>query len=265
MYNPINGVKSTDASRLRVGMGTLVAIHATADTRQHALVGIDGAFAAIYRVERLMHPTRAGSDLLAIREAACGRPVTIHAWTWDVLMLSRRLHEATQGAFDPCLPESAGRLPDLEFAAPRRVVARAPLQIDLGGIAKGFAIDRAVTALRDSGCRSGLVNAGGDLAVFGDHACSVIIRDAAGCGGAVELRDAALASSEVCGTARPSEHRGYYHGASQRRILSGAVSVSAGSAAVADALTKCLLAEQSGSAALLEAFGARRVLPARRG
>ena len=42
-----------------------------------------------------------------------------------------------------------------------------PLALDLGGIAKGHAVDRAVAALRAGGARAGRVNAGGDLRVFG--------------------------------------------------------------------------------------------------
>jgi len=49
------------------------------------------------------------------------------------------------------------------------VIPHAPVHIDLGGIAKGYAVDRALMALRTAGCRGALVNAGGDLAVFGNR------------------------------------------------------------------------------------------------
>jgi thiamine biosynthesis lipoprotein len=59
-----------------------------------------------------------------------------------------------------------------------RVRFRQPgIRIDLGGIAKGFAVDRAVEALRAHGMRSGLVNAGGDLSVFGPYPHTVHVRD----------------------------------------------------------------------------------------
>jgi len=64
----------------------------------------------------------------------------------------------------------------LELAAPPSVIAHRPLHIDLGGIAKGYAVDRALTALRAAGCRGGLVNAGGDLAVFGHRTHAIVIR-----------------------------------------------------------------------------------------
>jgi len=208
-----------------------------------------------------MHPTRPGSDLLAIRRGSLGLPVALHAWTWEVLALSTRVNQASNGAFDPCLASAAGRLGDLEFVLPHFVIPHQPLHIDLGGIAKGYAVDRSLMALRAAGCHAGLVNAGGDLAVFGERAHSVVVRDPGVGDCVVELKNAALASSDVCRAEKPPQHRGYYHGADRREILSGSVTVSAGNAAIADALTKCLLASPGKSGGpLLESFGARRVI-----
>jgi thiamine biosynthesis lipoprotein len=247
-------------SRLRIGMGTVIAISAEADARPRALSGMEAAYDAIAQVESLMHPTRAGSDLLAIRQGTLGQPLSVHPWTWEVLALSQRLHQASKGTFDPCLPSAVGRFADLEFAAPRTVIPHRPLHIDLGGIAKGYAIDRALVALRAAGCRGGLVNAGGDLAVFGNRTHAIVIRDPREGDSVIELKNAALATSDVCGAARPAEHRGYYHGVTRREIGAGKISVSAASAAIADALTKCLLANPGETqAALLESFDARLV------
>jgi thiamine biosynthesis lipoprotein len=247
-------------TRLRIGLGTIIAISAEAGAAQNALSGIGTAFEAVAQVDRLMHPTRAGSDLLAIRSGRLGVPVTVHPWTWEVLALSRRLNHTSNGAFDPCLPGAAGRITDLEIAAAPFVIPHKLLRIDLGGIAKGYAVDRALLALRSAGCRGGLVNAGGDLAVFGDRSHTIIIRDQAAGDRSVELSNAALATSEVRSAARPAEHCGYYHGADGREIKAGTVSVSAPSAAIADALTKCLLADHGAtSGALLAGFDARLI------
>jgi thiamine biosynthesis lipoprotein len=246
-------------SRLRIGLGTLIAISAEADAAS-ALPGMEAAFEAVAQVESLMHPTRAGSDLLAIRRGTLGRPLDVHPWTWEVLALSSRLNQASKGAFDPCLPSAAGRLTDLEFAAPPSVIPHRPLHLDLGGIAKGYAVDRARAALRAAGCRGGLVNAGGDLAVFGDRAHAIVIRDRTEGDSVIELKNAALATSDVCNAASPAEHRGYYHGVTRRKIRAGKVSVSAASAAIADALAKCLLADHGEThTGLLERFDARLV------
>jgi thiamine biosynthesis lipoprotein len=240
-------------------MGTMIAISAEADTAQSALLAIEAGFAAIAQVEQLMHPSRDGSDLLAIHRAPRGRAVGVHAWTWEVLALSQRLNHASQGAFDPCLTDSAGRFADLELAPFCRVIAHLPVCIDLGGIAKGFAVDRALAALRAAGCRRGIVNAGGDLAVFGAGNHALVVRSQGG-DSLVELSNAALATSDVVNPARPPEHRGYYHGVDRRAIIAGSVSVVAASAAVADALTKCVLADRdTARGSLLEAFGARLV------
>jgi len=246
-------------SRLRIGLGTLIAISAEADPAS-ALSGMEAAFEAVAQVENLMHPTRAGSDLLAIRRGKLGQPLDVHPWTWEVLALSSRLNQASKGAFDPCLPSAAGRWTDLELAAPQSVIPHRPLHIDLGGIAKGYAVDRALAALRAAGCRGGLVNAGGDLAVFGDRAHTIVIRDQREGASVIELKNAALATSDVCNAARPAEHNGYYHGVTRREIRAGKFSVSAVRAAVADALTKCLLAiPREMHAVLLESFDARLV------
>lgn len=247
-------------SRLRIGMGTIIAISAEANTVQRALCGIEAAFTAIDQVDKLMHPTRIGGDLIAIHQGKLGAPVAVHAWTWEVLALSRRLNQISHGAFDPCLPVAEGGFTDLQLVPPQSVIPRRLLRIDLGGIAKGYAVDRALDALRAAGCRGGLVNAGGDLAVFGDRSYPVVIRGQRATGSMVKLKNSALASSDVCSAARPAEHRGYYHGVNRREIGTGRVTVGAPSAAIADALTKCLLADPGpASVALLETFGARLI------
>src|SRR6202034_3210699 len=99
-----------------------------------------------------------------------------------------------------------------------------------GGIAKGFAVDRAIDALRASGCDGGLVNAGGDLAAFGTRTHPIVRVNPDGSGCLVELRDAALAASDAEQPGRPREHRGYYHGANRRRRVAGSATVMARSA-----------------------------------
>jgi FAD:protein FMN transferase len=249
-----------DVSRLRVAMGTIVAISADADTAERALSGIDAAFAVIEQVQRLMHPTQVGSDLAAIRRGRPGEPLAVHGWTWEVLALSRKLNQISKGAFDPCLPDSEGRLSDLELAVPQSVIPHRPLRIDLGGIAKGFAVDRALMAMSTAGCRGGLVNAGGDLAVFGERSHPIVIRRRSGGATLIELKNAALATSDAGNAGRPPEHRGYYQGSNRREIRAGMITINAPRAAIADALTKCVLAGRPDTnAGLLDAFGARLI------
>jgi hypothetical protein len=60
---------SFSASRLRLGLGTFIAIEAEAASGEILQAGLCAGFLAIARVERLMHPTRAGSDLERLRRA----------------------------------------------------------------------------------------------------------------------------------------------------------------------------------------------------
>jgi len=247
-------------SRLRVALGTFVALEAESGDPRTSEEGITAAFAAVARVERLMHPERPGSDIAVLSRSAPGTVVAVDAWTWAVLSLCRRLHRLSDGAFDPCLSLSPGRMSDIELLDSGQVCTHAPVKVDLGGVAKGYAVDRAVEAMRAGGCHAGLVNAGGDLAVFGASSRTMFCRSESGSVVAVELTEAALASSDTENLARPDEHQGYYHGRDRQTPISGSVCVTAPSAAVADALTKCLLAADRGSGqTLLQAFGARRV------
>ena len=256
--------RSVRLARLRVGMGTLVAMEAEAADARTAAAGIAAAHAAISRVEALMHPTRPGADLAALNAAPPGVRVRVDPWTDAVLRASQRLHELSGGAFDPCLPEPGGRCRDLDLSSPLTVVKRAPLRIDLGGIAKGYAVDRALDALRAAGCHAGLVNAGGDVAAFGARTHALVVRTHSGCA-RVRLRDAALATSDATCAAPPAEHRGHYRrtpigGLEAGPVAAGAVCVSAADAATADALTKCLLcAPPEWHPRILAACGARAV------
>ncbi len=65
---------------------------------------------------------------------------------------------------------------DIELPEPEMVVIRKRVALDLGGIAKGFAVDRAIEQLMAAGCIGGQVNAGGDMRVFGENATPVWLR-----------------------------------------------------------------------------------------
>jgi len=245
---------------MRVALGTFVAVEAKAHCEQAAQSAIAAAFKAIAQVERCMHPTGPGSDLLPLATCTPGAILAVHSWTWEVLELCQRLNQTSLGAFDPCMDVAPGRLSDLELLPRDRIVVYAPMHVDLGGIAKGYAVDRALEALRANGCESGLVNAGGDLAVFGSQAYTILCREQHGQGVRIELRNAALASSDTHQMARPVEHRGYYHAAHRGLAVTGKATVLAGCAAVADALTKCvLLGDSFLTRTVLDAFGARQI------
>jgi thiamine biosynthesis lipoprotein len=250
---------------LRIALGTWVAIEAIADSAAIASHALEAAFAAVSEVGRRMHPSGEASDLTRICSAPLGVRVALHASTWEVLRLAQRVHIHSDAVFDPTLPVRPGRLTDLELSpesAPDApwALCRAPIALDLGGIAKGYAVDRAVAALIAAGCAAGLVNAGGDLRVFGALRDTFLLRHADGSCEPLVLDSVALAVSDADARRRPPEHRGYYRRSGARRLTCRYAAVLAPTAALADALTKCvLLAPTECAQRTLRALGGRQV------
>src|ERR1700688_928628 len=178
-------------SRLRPALGTLTGIEARAPTDQLAQRALAAGYAALLRVEALLHPFRAGSDLARLNASAAGSHVTVHPWTAELLRLSCELCVLSAGCFEPALP-TLGTVLQWLPAGPRSVYVRRATQVDLGGIAKGFAVDRAVAAMRGAGATAGLVNAGGDLRVFGPEAWPLWLRLGRAHARPVLLRNGAL-------------------------------------------------------------------------
>ncbi len=128
--------------------------------------------------------------------------------------------------------------------------------LDLGGVAKGYAVDRAVLELKARGASDGCVNAGGDLRVFGPQAELVRLRagdpDAAP---VLELQDGAVASS---GGAAGRVATAHFDGRDQRRIDPARFAcVTAADGMTADALTKAVLAMGPASSPVLARHGAK--------
>ena len=245
---------------MRIAMGTSVALEASATSAAVASAAIEAAFSAVAEVDRHMNPERSGSDLARLNSAAPGTQVPIHSATRAVLRLAQRVSELTAGLFDPCLPQQPGRLRDLELGAGSWAICHAPLRLDLGGIAKGYAVDRAIEALLDAGCEAGLANAGGDLRVFGPHPVPLLLRQPSGRFEPVELENAALAVSDPESAHRPSRHRGYYSRIAATRRAPRFAAVVAADAATADALTKCVLLSSPAQAArVLRELGAQEL------
>ena len=237
--------------RLRTALGTLLAVEALGPTQQQSLAAIEAAYARVAEIEALMHPERPSSDVQRINSAPPGVEVQVHPLTFRVLAFAQRLHRLSEGVFDPCLPQAPARLPDLVLrrsdpapggvsGATLRVVCSRHAALDLGGIAKGFAVDQAIEALQLSGCRAGLVNAGGDLRLFGPGREPILLRRACGRHRLLWLSNTALAVSDPLAPGRPQGHRGYYHPAA-RRTRARYAAVLAADAMSADALTKCVM------------------------
>lgn len=133
--------------------------------------------------------------------------------------------------------------------------------IDLGGIATGHAVDRAVDLMIAAGVPAGCVNAGGDMKLFGNRDWRVGLRDADGhVRRQATVRNAAIAIS--ANLLQRRRRRGRMHtphiGRGRQPVLAeGAMSVLAESCAVADAMTKVALADLKLARRLVHQRGGR--------
>jgi thiamine biosynthesis lipoprotein len=262
------------ARRGRPLLGTFVEIAAEGASSAAVDTAVDAAFRAVSLVHRLMSFHDPASDVGRLNRHAWARPVAVHPWTHAVLRAAIDLGRASAGVFDvavapalqrmgrlpgsapPPHPPPAGADPDgtIELLPSRRVrFGRRDVGIDLGGIAKGFAVDRALDTLRRHGMTRGRVNAGGDLAVFGAPGETISIRDPRDPGailGHVAVRDAALASSGGGDAAIIDPRR-----AAPATAIRGAT-VRAPACVLADALTKIVTIAGEQAAPILARYGA---------
>ncbi len=247
--------------RCRPFLGTFVEVTAG---REEA---IDAAFAAIARVHRLMSAHEPDSDVSRINRFAHIDPVQVDPWTALVIERALFWSKRSEGSFDVV---RAGRAAIDRERLPRHPDQPRPLAshwssleiqgssarllkpgcVDVGGIAKGFAVDRAVDALREAGCARGLVNAGGDIGGFGRepwpvHVVHPLTRQPIA---SVDLSDSALATS----AGLPSGQGLSFHHLDGEEPRWISISVHARTACDADALTKIVWKSGERAAALLD-------------
>ena len=262
--------------RARPHLGTIVSVRV--GRAPDPALAIETAFSAVARVEQLMSCHDPESELSRLNCSAHLRALPVDPWTWCVFRLAVLLGRDSAGAFDCAIGArqvAAGLLPahdrdppaaaegssaDIDLSQPYRIRYRNKLYVDLGGIAKGFAVDRAVDALRLAGAESGVVNAGGDLRAYGAAAETVHVR-MPGNGGlrAIgEIREAAVATS-IAGEETPLSLP-ILDGANGRRPVARLVSLFASHCVLADALTKVVAVRGESSAPLLARYCAEALL-----
>lgn len=265
--------------RAQPWLGTLVEISAAGARDALAVQACTKAFAAIARVHRLMSFHDPGSDVSRINRALPGEALCVDAATWQVLELALQVAALSDHAFDigcaprlvewRLLPAPAAVVPPMRPACEvlrpedgNAVVKRAAGWIDVGGIAKGYAVDLAIAALQEAGASSGCVNAGGDLRVFGQPLPVAVRAPDAPCEAAASLvlHDESMATSGGRPSARSHDGQQVCALVDPRRgtplAAAGGASVRAARCAVADALTKAVLASGDASHPALAAFGA---------
>lgn len=278
-------IVSDSIRRARPLLGTFVEIETAGAPRSEMDGAIEAAFSAVAQVHRLMSFHEPDSDVSRLNREAGTRPVSVHAQTFRVLETAVELHRCSGGRFDitiaPAL-QAIGLLPSLKDASapilcspdaiellPDQAVRfrSTDVTIDLGGIAKGFAVDRAVAVLRDLGIPSGMVNAGGDLRAFGAQTHTVHIRDPRHPSRSVcriEVTDAALASTarrvDLADGGEPGSSAVIDPATQRPASLIDGVTVRARSCMVADALTKIVMISGTDAGELLESYQADALL-----
>lgn len=259
-------------------LGTLVSIRAEGLPATQMHRAISAAFAEVAAVHQSMSFHQQDSDVSRLNRCALHHPVAVRPHTFKVLQWALRFSSCSNGCFDitvaaelvdwrflprpsdgMCHPRGSWR--DIELRSDGHVVFHRPLWIDLGGIAKGYAVDLACENLRSWGVRRSVVNAGGDIRVNGRQAERIGLDTGSPANplAILELSNGSVASSS--GGRRQWRH-GRLVGPHVHGILRSPapterfVAVVAESCVVADALTKVVMAEGINSACLLRRFGA---------
>jgi thiamine biosynthesis lipoprotein len=271
-----------EVRRSRPLLGTFVEITVCDKTENHAHFAVNEAFAAVERIHKLASAHDPKSELSLLNREAASRPVKVSREMFTLLRRADRLAAESQGAFDYTIAPTLanwGLLPrvlkkkntccwrDVLLLPGRLVRFLSPLSLDLGGIAKGFAVDAAIEVLRKHRVRSATVNAGGDLRVFGPATSTIHLRhpvNPAILASTVRIHNSALATSSPCFTEKNWKGRRVSHlvDAVRQKAITGAVSVSvrARECWLADALTKVVLSAPELAKKLLKKYDAEAFL-----
>ena len=179
-FRPVNMIH-----RCQPMLGTFVEISLDGGTERSLQKEAGKAFEIIGSVQRMMGFHDPESDVSRLNQCAHVAPLRVHPWTWQVIEKAVKLSEETEGAFDITvapqlvkwgyLPRhksftalgEAGLWKQIEMLPDCQIRFHQPLQIDLGDISKGFAVDKAIDLLATRGIGQATVNAGGDLRVLG--------------------------------------------------------------------------------------------------
>jgi len=174
-------------------MGTVVSVTLWHDDEDIAKQSIDLVMAEMHRIDNALSPYKSASELSRVNREAGQAPTTISSELVSIIDKSLYFSRLSEGAFDISFasvgqfydyregqqPEDKQRQEHLEAInyqlieldkKKSTVYFKHPqLKIDLGGIAKGYAVDRSLALLRDMGIRHATVSAGGDSQVLGDR------------------------------------------------------------------------------------------------
>ncbi|MBH0188468.1 MAG: FAD:protein FMN transferase, partial [Nitrospira sp.] len=185
--------------RAQVQMGTLVTITAVAPDLEAGHKAIQAGFNEIKRLERLLSTWIPESELSQVNAEAGRRPVTVSRETVDLVARSMGMARLTEGGFNIAVgpaveawsvterqhipsDDELQRLKvlvdmdaiQIDMARQTISLLHKGMKIDVGGIGKGYAADRAVEEMKKAGAQGGVVALSGDIKTFG------VFPDAAG-------------------------------------------------------------------------------------
>ena len=174
-------------------MGTNIHVELWSDSAQQGDDAIQAVMHEMQRINQLMSPYIVNSELSKLNNHAADNPVPVSKELFELIVLSVELAKETDGAFDITFasvgylynyresqkPEPE-QIEDLLQAINYRHIkfdvdvhriffAYPNVKIDLGGIAKGHAVDNAIDILKERGIKHALVTAGGDTKLLGDR------------------------------------------------------------------------------------------------
>lgn len=174
-------------------MGTRISAELWADAGVDGEAAIDAVMEEMRRIDRAMSTYKPDSEVSQVNAKAAQSPVRISDELFALLQQAVRFSEITDGAFDityasvgfmydfrrrqlPTEAQIKQALPAINYRhllldAKARTVkfTQAGVRIDLGGIAKGHAVDRCIELLQKRGITRALVSAGGDSRIIGDR------------------------------------------------------------------------------------------------
>ena len=140
-------------------MATVYEVYAVHPDEQYAAQAAQAAFDLVDRLERELSRFQPNSDITRINQLAAGAHTRVTPTTLECLVIARHMFELTGGVFDVSIGTG---LPSLEID-PDELVVRAStsgVQIDLGGIGKGYAVDLVAELLEDWDLERSLVHGG---------------------------------------------------------------------------------------------------------
>ncbi|HTK97673.1 MAG TPA: FAD:protein FMN transferase [Pseudomonadales bacterium] len=174
-------------------MGTRIVVELWGDDATQANAAIDAVMAEMVNIDNNMSTYKPESEVSRVNAGAAKAPMPISQELFDLLTTALEFSRITEGAFDityasvgfmydfhahkkPTEAEIESALPAVNYhhvvldAKARTVFFTQPgVRIDLGGIGKGYAVDRGIAILQQRGISHALVTAGGDSRIIGDR------------------------------------------------------------------------------------------------